>query len=313
MGTTSQYINDNFAIFLDGSSDKYNFDIHINDWIVYPFDSYIDFGIKIYDISHADSISLYTPYKINVEEIQDLSPLYSNEKIARALTNTFAKITTSNTSPIIEINYHNITESIIFLSALTPFIKTCEDGTLIRFSLNNVHPYIKNNIGYIRFRIPHKSLNKIFTVKKHDYKFSFDSPIITDKYQHTVKINEFRALPFEIRQMLSLHEQVINKGMFFLIASDKINTDDNICDNIRLLENDLFESYTPITFQSSSALVYKWDKRPKEYLNFSFKCSTSRIKILSLVIYSLIIILLTIIGNILWELLKLLPLFNWVT
>lgn len=243
MNIKNQFINDNFAIFLDGSSDKYKYDIHINDWLVYPIGNYIDFGIRIYNISTVNYVYIYVPYKIDLEDIIDLAPLFGNEKIARALTNTFAKITTSTSSPIIEINYYDTTESIVFLSLLNTSTRLCENGTIIYFSFEQAHPYIKSENCYIRFRIPHESLNKIFSCKKHDYKFLFDSPIITDKYQHTIKINEYRALPFEVRQIFTLQKQCINKVLFFLSAIDKIDINDNICENVRPLEPDLFESY----------------------------------------------------------------------
>lgn len=312
MKSRNQFINDNFAIFFDGNSSKYEYDIHINDWIVYPTGSFIDFGIRIYNISNVNSLYVYIPYQINCEEIQDLAPLFGNEKIARALTNTFAHITSSTTTPIIEITYYGITESIIFLSLINYSSHKCEEGTIIIFSIKDAHSSIKCKNGYIRFRIPHKSLNKVFCTKKHNYKFTFDSPIITDKYQHTIKINEFRALPSEVRQKISKNEQHIKKGHFYLAAIEKIDISDNICENIRPLENNLFESYVPQTFKTLNIFVYQWIKRPQKYLSFNFKCSISKIQIISLLIYSLIIIMFSIIGNIIWELLKLTLFFNWL-
>lgn len=239
MATRNQFINDNFSIFLDGVEDKYKYDVHINDWLVYPIGNYIDFGIRIYNISNVNVLYVYVPYKIDAEDIQDLAPLFGIEKIARALVNTSANIITSTSSPVIEINYYNITESIVFLSLLNVSIRMCENGTIIQFLFKKAHSYIKNKNCYIRFRIPHKSLDEIFSYKRHDYKFLFDSPIITDKYQHTIKINEYRALPFEVRQIFSLHNQCINKVLFFLSSIDEINIDNNICENVRPLEPDL--------------------------------------------------------------------------
>lgn len=312
MNSNNYFVNDNFAIFSDDISNKYYFDIHINDWLVYPTGNFIDFGIRIYNIFNVNTLFIYVPYKINIEDIQDLAPLFGNEKIARALTNTSAKITTSTTSPIIEIEYYGTTESIIFISSLNCSTRICENGTLITFTFNDIHSLLKNDNGYIRFRIPHKSLDKIFTTKKHDYKFTFDSPIITDKYQHTIKINEFRSLPFEIRKMFSINGRNIKKIQFFLSSTETININENICENIRLLENDLFESYIPQTFKTSKAYVYQWVKGSSKYFSFTFKCSTNKIQLLSLLIYCLIIIFLSIIGNMLWEILKLTPLFNWL-
>lgn len=305
MSIRNKSVNDNFAIILDGTLEKYNYDIHINDWVVYPFGSYIDFGIRIYNILSVNSFCMYIPYKINPEEIQDLGPLFGDEKTARVLTNTSAKITTSTASPIIDISYYNITESIIFIKQLNKSVYSCCNGTIIEFFFNNMHSLIKNGNGYIRFRIPHKSLNQVFISKRHDYKFSFDSPIITDKYQHTIKINEFRSLPSEIRQKLSVKKQCIRKGHFFLTMSRNICADSIICENTRPLEEDLLNLYMPPTFKNSDVTVYQWSKRPQKYLFFSFRCSVSKIQPLSLFIYSIIIIFLSILGNMLWELIKL--------
>lgn len=312
MNIRNQFINDNFAIILKGSLEKYSYDVHINDWVVYPHGSYIDFGLRIHNILFVKSFSMYIPYIISINDIQDLSPLFGNEKIARALTNTSANITASTSSPIIEINYYGLTESIIFLSILDLSICPCDTGTIINLSFDKAHEYIKNNNGYIRFRIPHKSLDSIFASKKHDYKFNLNSPIITDKYQHTIKINEFRSLPPEIRHEFSVNKQCIKKGHFFLTTTENLYTDENICENIRPLEYDLFNAYIPHTFKSSNTFVYQWVRRPQKYLTFSFKCSISKIKISSIFIYSIIIIFLSICANLLFELLKLTPLFSWL-
>lgn len=312
MATRNQFVNDNFAIFLDGILDSYKFDINISDWIVYPTGNCIDIGIRIYNISNVNSLYVYVPYKITSSDIQDLAPFFGDEKVARAITNTYANITTSTSASIIEIKYTKRTDIIVFLSMLDCTLQTCENGTIICFSFDKIHSSIKENSCYVTFRIPHESLNKIFEHKKPDYRFSFDSPIITCNYQHTIKINEFRALPLKVRQMFSLKKQCINKVIFFLTSVDKINISNNICENIRPLEYNLLESYIPQAFKTSNPYVYQWMKFPSKYFSFSFECSTHRIQLLSLLLYSLIIITLAISGNILWELLKLTPLFNWL-
>lgn len=312
MSKNNYFINDNFAVFSNSSSTKHKYDIYINDWLVYPTGNYIDFGIRLYDLPNINSLYIYVPYKINLEDIQDLAPLFGNEKTARAIINTNIKIIASTSSPIIEISYSKGKDTIIFLSLLNYSLRTCENGTLISFSFDKVHTHFKDCNCYIRFRIPHKSLDRIYTSKKHDYKFSLNSPIITDVYQHTIRINEFRSLPIEVRQMLSTGEEPIIKAHFFLSSNDEIDINNNVCENIRPLENDLFEEYIPKTFKTQNALVYQWVKKPSKYLSFSFKCSTSKIQILSLSIYCIIVVFLAIVANILWELLKHSPLFNWL-
>lgn len=312
MATKNQFVNDNFAIFLDGVLDSYKCDINISDWLIYPTGSCIDLGIRIYNISNVNSLYVYVPYKITPSDIQDLAPFFGDEKVARAITNTYASITTSTSASIIEIKYLKRTDIVVFITMLECTLQTCENGTIICFSFDKIHSSIKENSCYITFRIPHKSLNKVFTHKKTDYKFSFDSPIITYNYQHTIKINEFRALPLKVRQMLSLKKQCINKVLFFLTSVDKINISNNNCEIIRPLEHNLLESYIPQTFKTSNSYVYQWMKFSHKYSSFSFKFSTYKIKFVSLLIYSLIIISLTILGNILWELIKLTPFFNWL-
>lgn len=312
MNIHNQFINDNFAIILEGTLEKYNYDIHINDWVVYPFGSYIDFGLRIHNILSVNSLSMYIPYKIGTEDVKDLAPLLGDEKIARALTNTSAQITASTSSPIIEINYYGLTESIIFLSILNLSTHPCDSGTIINLFFDKAHKYIKNDNGYIRFRIPHKSLDLIFASKKHEYKFNLNNPIITEKYQHTIKVNEFRSLPPEIRQEFSVSKQCIKKGHFFLTTTENLYTGENVCENIRPLEYDLFHTYIPYTFKSQNAIVYQWIRQPKKYLIFNFKCSVSKVRISSIFIYSIIIIFLSICANLLFELLKFIPLFSWL-
>ena len=110
MATRNQFVNDNFAIFLDGILDSYKFDINISDWIVYPTGNCIDIGIRIYNISNVNSLYVYVPYKITSSDIQDLAPFFGDEKVARAITNTYANITTSTSASIIEIKYTKRTD-----------------------------------------------------------------------------------------------------------------------------------------------------------------------------------------------------------
>ncbi len=310
--TSNKFINDNFAIVLSGSNNKLECDVHINDWVVYPFGSYIDFGFRIYNIIDVTTLEIYVPYKIGKEDIQDLAPLFGDEKVSRGMTNTIAKIITSTTNPSIDIEYYGITETIYFLSLIDYSICNCENGTIISFSFDRLSSHIRNDNGYIRFRIPHKSLDEIFKYKKHDYKFTFESPIITDYYYHTIRINEFRSLPLEVRHMLSTKKQTksIKKVCFYLSANEKINIDDNYCENVRPLENDLFGTYIPKTFKDSNTLSYQWIKRSNKYVTINFKCSTNRIQLLSLFIYSFLVIFLSIIGNVIWEVVKIVLCFD---
>ena len=303
--------NDGFAIWFDGTSQSFEFDVHINEWINEK-SNFIDIGLRIYNTNQISKGYIYVPFSLSNNDIVDLSHHLSSEKIARGLFNTACAINVPIDSSLIQLSYNNRTEDIIPLKLLSPQINSLDNKTLIQLSFDTVHPKLCNQETYLRFRFPHKSMNQCFVLSKHDYKIIFESPIIKDKINHTLKINEFRSLPDDIRHTLTKTTQKINKTILTVSATQEYIIDDSTCYKIRHLENDLFLDYVPSIFSCDNAIIYQWITSNKKRYNFNTKIEIQKISRESMLMYAGMIIFLSFIGNILWKLLTFIPCFNWL-
>lgn len=307
-----QFSTDGFAIWLTGNNNEHDFDVHINEWIIPKDKNYIDIGIRLYDITQINSCSIFIPYLVSNNDITDLGYTLSNEKIARGIFNANCSIKTSSTSSIIEINYNERNENIICLNAISPIIQSINNGTLINLPFTPILPMLTSNEAYIRFRIPHKTLDAFFQLKHHSYKFQFESPIATERYNYVIKINEVRSLPLEIRSMFHESNQNLKKVIVTLSANENYIVDDSTCYKMRHLESDLYENYVPSNFSCEKVIVYQWLVSNKKHYNFNIKIDYSNIMWDSLLIYALLLTLFSFMGNFLWKLLTLIPCLEWL-
>jgi len=303
---SQQFATDGFAIWLNGNLTEFDFDVHINEWILPKNNSYIDIGIRLYNSKNITDCFVFVPYIFSQNELVDLSLKLANENIARGICNANCLIRTSSNSPIIEIEYNEKKENVINLSSTSLTIISINYGMLIQITLTNVIPLLIYEESYIRFRLPHKTLDTFFRTKKHDYKFQFDSPVIIDRYNYVIKFNEVRSLPFEIRNVFSKSKQNLNEVITYLSINEKYIIDNSFCQNIRNLESDLYENYVPDEFSCSDVIVYQWHTQNKRHYIFNIRIDYSNIVWSSFLLYAILFILFNFIGNILWELIFLL-------
>lgn len=307
-----QFATDGFAIWLSGSLSKFDYDIHINEWLLPQSNSYIDIGIRLYNTKNLSDCYIYVPYIFTLNELNDLSLTLANENIARGIFNANCSIKSSSNSPIIEIEYNGRKENIISLSSTSLNIENIGQGTLLTIPITPVIHRLVHDESYLRFRLPHKTLDVFFHTKKHNYKFQFESPVITERYNYVIKLNEVRSLPFEIRNIFTKAQQNINKVITTLSVNEQYIVDDSFCYKVRHLEEDLYANYVPDVFSCSNVIVYQWYIKDKSHYNFNIKIDYSHIMWRSFFLYAFLFILFTFLGNILWKLLSLIPYLSWL-
>lgn len=292
-------INDGFAIWLDGNNKQ--FDVHINEWMMPLFGNFIEFGIRVYEANHVNKIGLFIPFYITESEIVDLSSSLENEPVARGIFNAYCKITSYSNCPISEIEYKGRKENIIKLSFLKKHIEKCCQGTIIYFDISYVHTILTQNEIYIRFRVPHKSLDVLFFNKKQNLKSLFESPVIKYQFNYIMKINDIRSLPQEVRCIPELSSQDIKKIVVLISCKEDYDIDDKECYKIRLLEKDLFSSHVPPNFDCNNVITYQWREQSKKNYVFKFVINNESISKKSLFEYAIIVIVLSAIGSALWQ------------
>ena len=151
------------------------------------------------------------------------------------------------------------------------------------------------------FRIPHKSITKVFRQRTKVGSFltrirdMIMSPIVSESYGYSVRINEGRLLPKEINSVGAFHRQKLKKAVVTISIADNYEINDVSCYKIRRLEEELYENFLPSGFDDKNIVTYQWqqsrDVNLKGHYNFNFSISHNSISPGSVLFYIFMIII----------------------
>ena len=134
------------------------------------------------------------------------------------------------------------------------------------------------------------------------------SPVISEKYGYSIRINEARLLPPEINEIKDLQEQRIRKALVTISLGDEYEMNDSTCYRIRRLEAELNRGYAPQGYDCSNAITYQWveerNSNMKAHYNFYFTMEHNEISKTSMLIYLLVVFLCGASGSALYDLIK---------
>ncbi len=300
---TRMFADDGWAIWIDGDDRS---TIYLNEWLNPEGKSWVDIGLRIYGAKSANEINIYVPFRIKESEVSDLSVELENNDILRGLFNTNGIVDAEKNEYTSELRYDGRTVSLINLSKEIMEIKQVSVGTMVTASFRKIQEYITSNEAYVIFRIPHKTLDKIFSTQIDvgdsisRLKEIISSPMLTQKYGYSIRINEARLLPPEINKIEVLHQQRIRKSLVTISISDEYELNDSNCYRIRRLEEDLYKNYAPPGYNCSDAITYQWveerDVNMKAHYNFYFEIAHSKISQNSVALYLMIVLITAVAG-----------------
>lgn len=307
------FADDGWAIWLGGDDTS---TIYINDWLNPKGKSFVDIAVHTRGIRETDSLNIYIPFAVSEEELTDISLLLQDEKILYATFNAGCIIDYKKNFCTSELAYHGKTLDLIHISEVGYTMKPLAGGTLLQVDFQNLHDYLANDEAYFIFRIPHKSLDRIFG-PKIDVKRGLDrfrdwlaSPINTEKYGYSVRINEARLLPPEINHIGAFHRQKLKRAAISLCINDEYEVNDQGCYRIRRLEEKLYQNYVPAGFDCEDAITYQWEQTRQTNLrrqfNFFFSIAHNAVCGPSLLVYMILLALLGTLGSAIYDLIKLL-------
>lgn len=310
MGMKSRrFADDGWGIWIDGDDRS---TIYLNEWINPKGKSYVDIGVRIYGAKEANELNIYVPFEITENEITDLSVELEDRDILRGLFNTNGIVDTEKNEFTSELKYDGRTVSLINLSKEIMKAERVAEGTVITAALYKIQPYIISDEAYVIFRIPHRTLDKIFAQQMNvrgsmeRLKELISSPTVTQKYGYSIRINEARLLPKEINKIEVLHQQRIRKALITISIDEEYELNDSNCYRIRRLEEDLYKNYAPPGYTCSDVITYQWveerDKNMKAHFNFYFDIVHSKISQKSVLLYMLIILITAVAGSALYDL-----------
>ena len=299
-----KFADDGWAVWIDGEDTS---TIHINDWINPKGKSYVDIAIHIRGIQSCKSLNVYAPFPVLKEEIEDVSLSFWDTKILQAIFSAACIVDYKKNPHSSEIAYNCKTVDIVHISTTGFQVAPLSGGTLIRVDLQELQPFLDNDEAYFIWRMPHKSLDAIF--KPHvdvgnaleRLRDLITTPVVSEKYGYSIRINESRLLPEEITRIGMFHRQKLNKAVITLSVDENYELNDAGCYRIRRLEEKLYKTYLPSDYQAEDVITYQWNQNREDnfqgQFNFYYSITRDSISKGSMLLYMILLLTVGVIGN----------------
>ena len=303
-----KFAHDGWAVWIDGEDTS---TIHINDWLNPKGKSYVDIAIHIRGIKSSKALNVYVPFPIMKEEIEDVSLSFGDTKILQAIFSAACIVDYKKNQHTSEIAYNGKTVDIVHISTTSFDVEAISNGTLIRVGLQELQPHLDNDEGYFIWRMPHKSLDAIFKPcvdvenAMERLRDLITTPVVSEKYGYSIRINESRLLPEEITRIGMFHRQKLSKAVITLSVDEKYELNDSNCYRIRRLEENLYRNYLPKDYQYDDVITYQWNQSRENNLqgqfNFYYSITKNSVSRGSMFLYMILLLAVGVIGDFISE------------
>ena len=299
-----KFADDGWAIWVDGDDTS---TVYLNDWLNPKGKSYVDIAVRIRGAKNVKSLNVYVPFVINADEIEDVSLLFQDTKILQATFSAACIIDFKKNVHTSEIAYNGKTVDIVHISTLKHHTVLLSEGTLISINLEMLQPFFDNDEVYFVWRMPHKTLDEIFKPRV-DMGNMLDrlrdlitTPVVSEKYGYSIRINEARLLPEEITRIGAFHRQKLQKAAIVLFIDESYELNDGGCYRIRRLEEKLYQNYLPKDYQSEDVITYQWNQNREHnfqgQFNFYYSITRDSISKGSMILYIILLLTIGVIGD----------------
>ena len=312
-----KFVDDGWAIWTDGDDIC---TIYLHDWLNPKGDSCVDLAIRIRNVKVSTRLRVYVPFAVAREEIRDVSLLFNDTKILQAVFGSACIVDYKKNEFTSEIAYVGKTVDIVHLSTLEYQLSPLSDGTLLDVDLKSLQPYLDNDEAYFIWRMPHKSLDKLFKSRvgagsaMSRFRDLITSPVLSEKHGYSVRINEPRLLPEEITRVGSFHRQKLKKAVVTISISEDYDLNDEGCYRIRHLEEELYKEYIPERYATDDVISYQWHQNRGSNLqgqfNFYYSITKNSVNGGSMTVYMILLMVLAVIGEMLADLVR--ALIDWL-
>ena len=303
-----KFADDGWAIWIDGED---NSTVYINNWLNPKGKSYVDLAIRIRGVKSSKMLRVYVPFAVSAEEMQDVSLLFNDTKILQATFSAACIVDYKKNEHTSEIAYNGKTVDIVHISTLDYGVKALTDGTLIEVDLEKLGPSLDNDEAYFIWRMPHKSLDEIFKPRVNmdnamgRLRDLITTPVVSEKYGYSVRINEARLLPEAITRIGLFHRQKLKKAVITLSIDENYELNDGGCYRIRRLEENLYKDYLPQGYKFEDVITYQWNQNREHngqgQFNFYYNLSKESISKSSMFLYMVLLLAVGIFGDLLAE------------
>ena len=306
-----RFADDGWAIWIDGDDTS---TVYINNWLNIKGKSYVDLAVRIRGVKASRSLHVYVPFAVALEEIEDVSLLFDNTKILQATFSAACIVDYKKNEHTSEIAYNGKMVDIVHISTLEYSVKPLADGTHISIDLEKLNPFLDNDEAYFIWRMPHKSLDEIFKAHVNvgnvmsRLRDLITTPVVSEKYGYSIRINEARLLPEEITRIGMFHRQKLKKAVITLSIDENYELNDGGCYRIRRLEENLYKNYLPENYKYEDVITYQWnqsrDNNQQGQFNFYYNLSKDSISKSSMFLYMMVLLAIGVLGDIVAELFK---------
>ena len=306
-----KFADDGWAVWMDGENSS---TVYINDWLNPKGKSYVDIAMRIGGVKSGKRLCVYVPFDVTREEINDVSLLFNDTKILQAIFSATCIIDYKKNEYTSEIAYNGKTVDIVHISTIEYQLSPLREGTLISIDLESLQPFLDNEEAYFAWRMPHKSLDRIF--KSHvnvgnalsRLRDLITTPVVSEKYGYSIRINESRLLPEEITRMGAFHRQKLKKAVVSISIDEDYDINDSGCYRIRRLEENLYDAYLPADYDFEDAITYQWNQTREQnnqgQFNFFYNIAKESVNSRSMTLYMVLLMLLAVAGEILGDFAK---------
>lgn len=301
-----KFADDGWAVWIDGDDTS---TVYINDWLNPKGKSYIDIAVRIRGVKVSKALHVYVPFTVSRDEIKDVSLHFNDTKILQATFSSTCIVDYKKNEYTSEIAYNGKTVDIVHISTLEYQADRLADGTLISVDLGALQQFLDNDEAYFIWRMPHKSLDEIFKPRVNmgnalaRLRDLITTPVVSEKYGYSIRVNESRLLPEEITRIGAFHRQKLKKAVITLSIDENYELNDSGCYRIHRLEENLYEDYLPKEYNREDVITYQWNQSREDNLqgqfNFYYNITKDSISRGSMFLYLVLLMVIAVIGDVL--------------
>ncbi len=306
-----KFADDGWAVWVDGDDTS---TVYINDWIAPKGKSYVDMAVRIRGVQLSKALHVYVPFALKPEEIDDVSLRFHDTKILQATFSAACIIDYQKNAHTSEIAYNGKTVDIVHFSTLDNKMELLAEGTLITVDLESLRPFLDNDEAYFVWRMPHKTLNEIFAPHINvgnmldRLRDLITTPVVSEKYGYSIRINESRLLPEEITRIGAFHRQKLKKAVITISLDENYELNDSGCYRIRRLEENLYKEYLPENYASEDIITYHWNQNREDnyqgQFNFYYSITRNSVSKGSMLLYMILLLTIGVFGDMLSDAVK---------
>jgi hypothetical protein len=299
-----KFADDGWAVWIDGEDTS---TVYINDWLNPKGTSYVDIAVRIRGVSLSKKLHVYVPFPVSSDEIEDVSLLFNDTKILQAIFSAACIVDYKKNECTSEIAYNGKTVDIVHISTIDYETQLLADGTLISIGIDAIRQFLDNDEAYFIWRMPHKSLNKIFKPFVNmgnvlgRLRDLLTTPVVSEKYGYSIRINESRLLPEKITRIGAFHRQKLKKAVINICVHEDYELNDTGCYRIHRLEENLYKDYLPRAYQCEDVISYQWNQSRENNLqghfNFYYNILRNSVSRGSMSLYMLLLTVIGVMGN----------------